>query len=293
MYEINDGTIGSGVEVSLTGVVAMSHKFLITKSSAGNCLWGVFLSAPGLSTTEAYSGILATSYGFPAETNDAGDSYCPVPELGNDPAGDAFPDDVAPGDVLDVIGETDYFLLTSYCTDPGDSQIPQRQLSQVCSVTRTSTGAAVPTPADMTGSIDGLAQYENNTANVLFHDQWGGVKVRLTSVTADPIAGDTGDCTGGAETLTDYGDVTLNEGVVAPNTGLIISDKLIYQGLLRSLNWECRSSPLLCSQPSTPLTFNQIEGFSSMDFCTWVVMPQDKCSDYGTAPLDCPCTDPS
>ncbi len=90
------GYLGPGAQVTLPGVVAMSQKFLIAKSSSGECIWGAFLSAPGFTVKAPYSGILATSVGSPAvAVNGSAAKACPVPQLGQ-AAGDAFPDDVAP-----------------------------------------------------------------------------------------------------------------------------------------------------------------------------------------------------
>ena len=133
-----NGDLGTGVHVKVVGAVAMSHKFLVSQSkSTGSCLWGVFLSAPGLTTTAANTGILAVSYGTDAVTNEAGSAFCPVPPL--DPAGDMFPDDVAPGDVLDVIGKTDAYAPSACGTMGNPAATPQVQLSSVCQVTKTGT----------------------------------------------------------------------------------------------------------------------------------------------------------
>lgn len=284
VQDVTSGTIGTGVSVRLTGVVAMSRKFLVTQSSSGNCLWGAFVSAPGLSTTAEYSGVIAVSYGFPAEVAEGGtEAYCPVIELG-EPAGDAFPDDLEPGDVLDIVGETDYFLLTNYCTETGDSQVPMRQVSQVCSATRTSSGATLPTAATISGAD--VAKLGSPT-DTDFHDKWGGVKVRIEGVSAD-ATGEAGDCTGGEETVVgQYGVITLNEG-----DGLEVGNEIYYQGLMRSLGATCRSGPLLCTASGTSYDFTAIEGFSYLEFCTWSLQPNDKCADLTPASADCPCTNP-
>lgn len=285
VQEVTAGTVGTGVSVRLTGVVAMSRKFLVTKSSSGNCLWGVFVSAPGLTTTAPNTGVLAASYGFPAEVAEGGtEDYCPVIELG-EPGGDAFPDDVGPGDVLDIVGETDYFLLTNYCTNAGDSQVPARQVAQVCSVNRTSTGGPTPAAALLTGADVAALGSPTDTA---FHDQWGGVKVRIEGVSAEPSGNSIDDCTGGDVTVVgDYGVITLNEG-----DGLGVGNDIYYQGLLRSLDYTCRSGPLLCTPPATTYDFTSIEGFNYLAFCTWTLQPNDKCTDFAPQSGDCPCTNP-
>jgi hypothetical protein len=293
VQEVTNGTVGTGVEVRLTGVIAMTRKFLVSKSSSGSCLWGVFISAPGLTTTEEYSGVIAVSYGFPAEVPEGGtQDYCPVIEL-NEPAGDAFPDDVAPGDVLDIVGETDSFLLTQYCTDAGDSQVPAKQVSQVCSVNRTSSGATLPTPATIaTADLSKLG----SPTDTDFHDKWGGVKVRIENVTADEAHADfqPGDCTGGEQTIVGmkdgtydvYGTIELNEG-----DGLRVGNEIYYQGLMRSLGASCRGGPEFCTTTGTPYSFTYIEGFNYLDFCTWTLQPAHRCNDFSPAGDGCPCSE--
>ena len=105
VQEVSSGTVGKGTHVSLKGVVAMSHKFLVSGST--HCLWGVFVSAPGISETAANSGAFAISYGTDPVIPPGGNkAYCP--KLGED-AGDKIPNDTKPGDVLDITGQTDYF----------------------------------------------------------------------------------------------------------------------------------------------------------------------------------------
>jgi hypothetical protein len=89
--DVTTGVVGPGVKVQVTGAVAMSQKFLVSKgSSSGSCLWGVFVSAPNLTETAPNSGMLVLDYGFNAEIDDGGtDAYCP--RLGIDPTGDDIP----------------------------------------------------------------------------------------------------------------------------------------------------------------------------------------------------------
>jgi hypothetical protein len=60
------GHVATATPVHFVGVVAMSSKFLVSKSSTGECTWGVFVSAPGITQAAPYTGILALSVGSPA-----------------------------------------------------------------------------------------------------------------------------------------------------------------------------------------------------------------------------------
>jgi hypothetical protein len=256
IHDITTNVIGPGVKVSLTGVVAMSQKFLTYKSnSTGSCLWGVFVSAPGLATTAENTGLLVVSYGFDAVTNDAGQAYCP--KLGQEPAGDMIPDDVAPGDVLDFVGTTSYYVPSTCGEEPGESTIGQFQI-QACSGVKTGTAAvpaaAVVDPADL-----------SDAANKDFHDKWGGVKVRIENVTPAeaPVVGM-------------YGIITLTEG------GLLVPDEIYYRGYAQAQN-KCHAGPVFADGT----IFASIEGFSYRDYCTWVLEPNDKCADFDPPSEDC------
>ena len=102
IQEITNGTIGPDIKVTIKGAVAMSHKWLVSgPGSAGSCLYGVFVSAPGLTTTAPNTGILVVSYGNEPVTNDEGDTFCAKVD-GTEESGGNIPDDVKPGDVLDI-----------------------------------------------------------------------------------------------------------------------------------------------------------------------------------------------
>jgi hypothetical protein len=262
--DVTTGVVGPGVKVQVTGAVAMSQKFLVSKgSSSGSCLWGVFVSAPNLTETAPNSGMLVLDYGFNAEIDDGGtDAYCP--RLGIDPTGDDIPDDVKPGDVLDIVGETAKFLLDNCMTEPNGSTVGQFQLAKSCKVERTGT-AAVPTAHLLNATeLEDLADPGKDS----FKDQWGGVKLRVENVTAVPAAN------GGA--VGDYGVITLNEG------GLEIGEKIYYRGYLKNDNF-CHATPLF----DTTLAFNSIEGFAYLDYCTWRLSPNDKCADFDPSSEDC------
>lgn len=270
IQDITKGTIGPKIPVEVKGVVAMSHKFLVSQSkSTGSCLWGVFISAPGLTETAPNSGILALSYGTPATIPDGGDkAFCPVIQKG-DPAGDGFPDDVKPGDVLDIQGKTDSFIQSACGTQPGDSTVPQVQLANVIKATKTGT-AAVPASHMLTTMelVDAAGQTSS-----AFYKQWGGVKVR-TGGTPEVVTPD-----GGAPTIVgDFGRITLKEA------GLIVGDKVYYQGLLNSLMDPCHSAP---KYADNNVTFTKVDGFIYLDFCTWGLQPENRCVDLAPPSDDC------
>ncbi len=260
------GHVGPSTPVKIVGAVAMSIKFLVSKSSSNSCLWGVFLSAPGLTTTAANTGILAVSYGTPAVSNDGGTAYCPVIQA-NQPAGDAFPDDTKPGDVLDVVGETDsYIPKTCAAADagPGASDVPGIQLSKVSSATKTGT-ATTPAPYVLTTSD--LANLAGGT-DATWLTQWGNVRVEADNVSVMAYMGTSLEDT--------YGHMYLTDGIQ-------IGDKLYYVGYVKSQD-ACYSGPVY---PTNTPTFSSIKGFVYLDFCNWGIVPSDKCHDLDPASEDC------
>jgi len=281
--EINTGAIGPKTDIKLKGVVAMSPKWLVYKSnSKGSCLWGVYVSAPGLAETAANSGILVVSYGDEATTNDAGQALCP--KLGVDPTGGAIPDDVQPGDVLDIVGKTDYFLPSTCGQNPGESSVAQYQVSAnttACPIVKTGT-AAVPKAHLLTAAEELKLSSPSDKA---FHDQWGGVKVRIENVNGaaqtmncPPVDADAG--TGGTPCLLNkYGQITLAEG------NLMVEDDIFFRGYLKTMNY-CHDGPKFTSADGT-FAFNAIEAFSTQDYCSWVLEPADKCADFDPSSEDC------
>ena len=260
------GHVGKDVPVKVKGVVAMTRKFLVSKSNAtGSCLWGVFVSAPGLTETAANTGILAVSYGTPAEFTDAGAGpFCPTIEKG-DPAGDAFPDDVKPGDIVDIIGKTTSFIPSSCGTKPGESTIAQPQIGFIDpgNVTRTGSGA-VPTPHELTqAELDTLAKQTDAD----FYTKWSGVKIRVknqTPVLVTPMGGTMPGIVG------DFGKITL------AGSNAQVGDKIYYQGLLNSLMDPCHMTP---AYANTATVFTQIDGLVYLNFCTWDIEPSNRCVD--------------
>jgi hypothetical protein len=268
------GHVGSAVPVQIQGAVVMSPKFLVSKSSSGNCLWGVFLSAPGITQAAPNTGILALSYGTPASVSDGGTkAYCPVIQPGPfyAPAGDSFADDIAPGDVVDVVGVTDSYVPAECAAadaSAGSSQVPSYQLNKVTSVTPHATKAPVPTPYVLTSAdIASLAGGSDTT----WLDKFGGVRVQIQNVVAESQLGQ----------LTDsYGHMLLQEGT----NGIQVGDKIFYQGEEKSVD-ACYAGEAYAINP--PITFTSITGFVYLDYCNWGIEPNDKCFDLNPASVDC------
>lgn len=258
---ITTGQFGAGSKVGLKGVVAMSHKFLASKSQTGNCLWGVFVSAPGLSETGPNTGLLVLGYGFPAEIPKGGDTaFCP--RLGQDPAGDAIPDNVKPGDVLDLIGTVQRFPEDPMCTgDNPANQVGQLQLSSLCKAEIVGE-ATPPTPHVLTtAEIASIS----STTDAAFHDQWGGVKVRVEDVGVEAQGG---------MVLGDFGIIKLDNGIE-------VGDKVYYRGYS---NNECHEAPVF---PDASVVFDRVDGFHYLAFCTWGLQANDKCADFAPQSGDC------
>lgn len=278
--DITTNKIGPSIQVSLKGVVAMSQKFLVSKSSSGSCLWGVFVSEPGLPETKPSSGILALSYGVNASiSGDAGKSFCP--RLGTpDVIGDAIPDDVAPGDVLDMTGETAYFLLPQCATQPGGSTVGEYQLSKINpgNVTRTSTKGPVPAAHKMKAAE--IAKLASPTDKA-FHDMWGNVKVELDTTVSEPQD----DGTGMMGITDKFGHILVHDAAnVAPTAAdkVQVGDKIFYRGYAKAANF-CYDGPKYAVATTA---FTAIDGFNYLDFCTWNVQPNNKCADLSPPSSD-------
>ncbi|MBI4955780.1 MAG: hypothetical protein HY908_27425 [Myxococcales bacterium] len=271
IQDVTQGTVGVGIDVSITGAVVMSQKFVIdgTLSAGQPCLWAVFVSAPGLTTTAPNTGILVLSYGNPATVPDGGtQAYCPLLEQA--PAGDAIPDDIQPGDVVDIVGETDYHLLQNCASEPNGSQVEQFQIAKACRFQKTGV-ATPPTPAVVSAS-DYATFADQTTAARSFHDDWGGVKVRLANVNATDT-GNTGSAVG------QYGVITLDEA------GMSVGD-IYYEGYFAPFQ-PCKASAVFDVTPGATQNFAFIDGFHHMDYCTWGLSVNDKCSDFSPQSNDC------
>jgi len=259
---IATGEFGPGTKVGVNGIVAMSHKFLVSKSSTtDNCLWGVFVSAPDISEAAENTGLLILSYGFKAEIPEGGDTaFCP--RLGQDPAGDKIPDNTKPGDVLDVIGTVSRFPDDPQCDAPNPpNQVGMLQLGSVCKADK--VGEATPPAAALLSAGD--IEKIGSTSDEAFHDKWGAVKVRMEGVGVEPAAG---------MVVGDFGVITLDNGVEVGN-------KIYYRGYS---NNKCHEGPVFTD---TAVVFDYVEGFHYLAFCSWGIQANDKCADFSPQSGDC------
>lgn len=293
--EITTGVVASGTRVALEGVVAMSQKFFLDDTRSGECLWGVFLSSPGLEETAPHSGILAISRSE-ALTDAEGKLVCP--RLDSASAGDPFPDDVAPGDVLDVIGETAYFSSSSCrdtcgdlrCEPPEDagscrqdcgatpelipqSAVGQYQIERISRVTR--TGRVVPPAPHVLTTAEALKLSSPDEAD--FHHAWGGVKVRLQGAFAPVLR--TGS-TGEPSVAVSYGNIHLYLQDL-PGGYVQVGNKLYYIGGSQDA---CHRGPVY-SDVNT--VFTRVDGFVYNSFCIWSLQPTNKCTDIDPPSEDC------
>jgi hypothetical protein len=267
--QVTTGKIGPGTLVQMNNVVAMSRKFFVSKGHSGSCLWGVFVTAPGITETGPNTGMLALSYGTNATAMGSGTAYCPTIEA-NQPAGDAFPDDVVPGDELTIQGKVDAYI-PSACASPdagpGASNVPGIQVTSVTVATRTASGMPMPTPHVLNASDLGTLAGGSDKA---WLDQWGNVRVEVQNVATMAYGGDGG-------TLEDkYGHMFLTDGVQ-------IGDKLYYVGYVKGSD-ACHSGPVY---PTNDPTFTSITGFVYLDYCNWSLAPSSKCFDLAPPSQDC------
>lgn len=275
IYDVTKGVVGQNLKVKIDGVIAMSPKILISHSkSSGNCLWGVFVSAPKteggqqLLETAANSGIIVLSSGNPIDIS----MPCPT-------GTDAIPDDVAPGDVLDIVAKTDSFLPDFVPNNPcgtkaTDSDIPTLQLSDACQAKRQPNKAAVPTPHEF--GPDELAamagQHKADPGAEAFHTAWGGVKVKVKEWSPHiwPANGANPETVAGP-----FGIVRI-----APHDAEI-HDGLYYENKSMEL---CETGP---KWADLNVKFEFVQGFHYLDYCTWSISNLDKCADFSPQSDDC------
>ena len=181
--DVADATT-TGIQVDIKGAIATTKKLVVYfNKKKGSCLWGVFVK-----DSAADRGLMVISYGDNAPADSSQDK-CPT-------GTDDIPNGIVPGDVLDIVGQTDAYA-PSTCTGAAK----QRQL-KACSVTKTGSGNP-PAPVvvtDLNALHNGDAKYQ-------------GLLVKIENVTAENFDG-------GA--VGPYGVIEL-EG-----TDLQINDKFYY-----------------------------------------------------------------
>lgn len=260
--EVTTGVVGMGAKVELKGVVAMSHKWLVSHSKTShNCLWGVFVSAPGLAETAPNSGVLILSYGTKASIPEGQtQEFCP--RLAQDETGDQIPDNVKPGDVLDVVGVVDRFPDPPMCEAPDPpNENGMLQVNQVCKANIVGT-VTPPTPKTLTPAEIAMV---SSTGDKAFHDSWGGVKVRIEDVGVTP----------------ENGMVVGMYGIIHLANGVEVGDKIYYRGYSQNV---CHEGPLF-TDPA--MVFDHVDGFHYLNWCTWGLQANDKCADFAPSSADC------
>ncbi|MBK8258407.1 MAG: hypothetical protein IPK82_37800 [Polyangiaceae bacterium] len=276
VYQVTDknaaGAVGQDVKVRLNGVIAMSRKRLASYSTtSGNCLWGVFVSAPQtadgnqLTETAAHSGVVVLSIGEAAPS---------AAECKNNT--DAIPPDVAPGDVLDVIGQTSVFPLPQFekCGNdpdfPNDTTVPQIQIYQACRAAKTGT-AAIPAAHVLTAAeITALSKQKEADGAAETHAAWGNVWVQVKDA---PIqTWQQGNIVG------PFGKV-----LVGPNSYEVGDSYYYKQGSAEV----CEVAPKFDDLNPKPTTWGRIDGFHVRTFCTWGLQPVDKCAAFSPVSPDC------
>ncbi len=277
-----DGHVGADAKVSIKGVIAMSGKQLISHSKTNmDCLWGVFVSAPKtaaggqLTETEAYSGTIILSKGGGGQNPIADKASC---YTDSNAMSDAIPDDIKPGDVLDVVGTKELFLLdflpTNPCgSKPTDTDIKTIQIADACKAEKVGT-AAVPAPHEFTAEeTELLAEQHSDVAGTLdFKRAWGNTKVKVTN-----WAPELWPASGG-----NPGGVTGPFGIIriAPFKAEI-HDGFYYRNGSSEV---CETAPKFAD---TAVMFKSVQGFHYLDFCTWAINNDDKCADFDPQTDDC------
>lgn len=254
LEEAHSGQVRPGIAVSLGELVATSQKFLVSEAKSGSCLWGAF--AAGAGKTGAGSGLFLVSFGAEHEPGQACQS-----------GSDGLPDDLAPGDRLQVQG-----FLSDYV--PGgcaEGTVAQAQLrvDAACPARRVGSGPEPEAERIDPAVADALAA--GRDPELL--RAYGGALVELEGVAArqDP----------------DDGDAVFPFGVMRlVETALELHSRIYYFDL-------DEGGPRAVSKaPSFPFPtqLERVRGVVFLDYCTWALGPRDRCLDSvpasdGCAPL--------
>jgi len=256
--DIDTGKIGVGQYVQLTDVVATSQKFLTYKSkSKGSCLWAVFATDGGQTTEGPSTSLMIVAYGDNAVSTDAG-------TVGPCKTGtDAIPDDVKPGDKLDIMaGKTDQYA-PSTCTG-GTVGAIQLSVAQKCPITKNGT-ATLPAPYVLDAATANAIAAGTDTTTLA---KWGGALVELDNATANTVDG---------------GGIVGAFGVISfSNYNIQASDKILYNDVTDPGN------PTNAWQYAKATTFSKIVGLVYLDYCDYSIAPRDKCTDLTPKSDDCP-----
>ncbi len=265
IVDVNNGTVGKGIDVELTDVVATSQKFLVSNSNTTHsCLWGAFVSDQ-VATAAEYTGVLIISYGAPNVSNDAG-GYAPC-QSGTD----GIPDDIKPGDKLHIYAKTDAYTPGGANGCSGDVPEVQLRVFQSCPVENKGS-AAVPAPKVLDTTTADTIAAGTDAATI---NKWAGILVSLQGVTG--AAADGGGVVG------QYGAIKFTE------TNLEAHDKLYYYDLSGGGPKGSGKGWVYANATS----FSNMTGIIYHDYCTWSLNPRDKCNDVTPPSDDCSTPDAS
>lgn len=248
--EIHSGRVRGNVAVALGPLVASSQKFLVSEAKSGSCLWGAFAAEPG--RRGAGSGLFLVSFGAPHAEGEA----CA-------PGSDGLPDDLRPGDSLQVEGRLDEYAPAA-CD--GTAPAPQLRIDAACPARR---GAPTDPPE--------AAIVEPELANRLAAGkdaqllrEWSGALVRLDHVSALRDADD--------------GDAVFQFGVIRlEQSALEVHSRLYYFDLSAGGPRDASKAP----RYGFPAAFGSVTGVVFLDYCTWVLAPRDRCADLSPPSEGC------
>jgi hypothetical protein len=272
IVQINQSEFAPGTKVRLKGVVATSPKFLLSQSQT-SCLWGVFVTTPGSEVIE-YGSLQMISYGDPPVVGSNGKASCPFEPS---KAG-AIPNEIQPGDTLDVTGALNDFTPPSCAQPPNVApEVGQRQLTELSCFQITSKGGTVVSPRLISGAavLDTIAQGKNT--NDLLR-KYGGALVKIegsfNSIQQPPESYLPGAA------VSKFGDIRVSQ------TQLTVSNNIYYNDL------SCAGprDPSKRYEYSQPTTFTSFTGIVALDFCTWQLWVRERCGDI--APLSSVCDGP-
>lgn len=242
LEELHSGRVRDSVPVAVGPLLASSQKFLVSEAKSGSCLWGAFAADP--ERTGAGSGLFLVSYGAPHAEGEA----CVA-------GSDGLPDDLKPGDTLEVEGRLDSYVPS---TCGGTAPAPQLRIDAACPARRGAQGeppeAALLEPA----LADRLAAGQD--AELL--RQWSGALVRLNGAAALQD-GDDGDA------VFPFGVIRLEQ------SALEVHSRLYYFDLSEAGPRDSGKAP----RYGFPTAFQRLTGIVFLDYCTWVLAPRDRCAD--------------
>ena len=248
--EIHSGRVRGGVAVAVGPLVASSQKFLVSEAKSGSCLWGAFAAAPALSG--AGSGLFLVSYGAPHAEGEA----CT-------PGSDGLPDDVRPGDGLEVEGRLDEYAPAA-CTGTAPAQ--QLRIDAACPARR-----SVPTDPPEAAVIEpALADRLAAGKDAQLLRSFSGALVRLDGVAALQDADD-------GDAVFPFGVIRLQE------TALEVRSRLYYFDLSAGGPRDAGKAP----RYRFPTAFGSVTGVMFLDYCTWVLAPRDRCADLSPPSEGC------